>query len=414
MKTNGTQILIIRIILFVLISLYSLLVFGQPDYDFRSPALLSGTDRQVGAVYRFKNVKPGIHANVTITDMTNGLTINNIDGGSGFVEALQPVIVLPAGMNGYLEMKIDFIDGVSGLPSLQTEVPLTPIDVDGQVSSGRPINEYDMVQFISGYVDFDMLGGELSVGFPIGWVTGINTASIDYAGIDTTAKQVMFTVVNGNISSIIVRVGANNQTTSSQQRLRSIYFMRFQYPNSYLASPALISFTGNKTGDAVKLDWSLVADNNISTVQLERKQAAGDFQTIQEWQPGGETTSFNYTDNEPGSEKVYYRLKLIYASGKTEYSNILSFRFDGQVKQTINVYPTIGNGSFTANIYADKAQSSVLQWADMSGRVVHKQTIALQKGDNSVSVAAGNSPKGHYIISINMHNKIFSDRVIIQ
>jgi hypothetical protein len=30
MKTNGTQILIIRIVLFILISLYSILVFGQP------------------------------------------------------------------------------------------------------------------------------------------------------------------------------------------------------------------------------------------------------------------------------------------------------------------------------------------------------------------------------------------------
>ncbi|MBL7743875.1 MAG: T9SS type A sorting domain-containing protein [Chitinophagaceae bacterium] len=414
MKTNGTQILIVRILLFILISLYSILVFGQPDYDFRNPALLSGTDKQIGAVYRFKNVKPGIHANVTITDMTNGLTIGNIDGGSGFVEALQPVINVPAGKNGYLEMKIDFIDGATGLPSIQTEVPMTPIDVDGQMASGRPVNEYDMVQMISGYVDFDMLGGELSIGFPVGWVTGTNTASIDYPGIDTMAKQVMFTVVNGSISSIIARVGANNQTTSSQQRLRSIYFMRFQYPNSYLASPALVSFSGNKTGDAVKLDWSLAADNDVNKVLLERKPGTGDFQLLQEWQLNKEN-DFSYTDNEPGSEKVYYRLKLIYATGKIEYSNILSFRLNGPVKQTIDVYPTVSSGTFTANIYADKTQSSILQWTDMSGRMIQRQQVVLQKGDNSIYLSDNSGiKKGNYIISVTMDNKILSDRVIIQ
>lgn len=31
MKTNGTPIVVVRIILFILISLYSILVFGQPQ-----------------------------------------------------------------------------------------------------------------------------------------------------------------------------------------------------------------------------------------------------------------------------------------------------------------------------------------------------------------------------------------------
>ncbi|HEY6505251.1 MAG TPA: hypothetical protein VIZ28_14850, partial [Chitinophagaceae bacterium] len=324
MKTNGTPILIIRIIMFILISLYSILVFGQPDYDFRGATLIGGLDRQVNAVYRFNNVKAGVHANVTITAMTNGLTISTIDGGSGFVEALQPTIDVPAGQNGYLEMKIDFLNALTLLPMVQAEVPVTPIDVDGQTYGRRPINEYDMVQLISGYVDFDLLGGELVMGFPSGWVTGNNVASIDYADIDTVAKEVMFTVVNAGISSIIVRVGAINQTNAPRQRLRSIYFMKFNYQNSYLASPGLVSFSGNKIDNAIKLNWSLDGANDISTVILERKSGSQNFGVIAEFQVNG-LTNFSFTDNQLTNGKNLYRLKLVSATGKTEYSNVLSF-----------------------------------------------------------------------------------------
>ncbi len=44
----------------------------------------------------------------------------------------------------------------------------------------------------------------------------------------------MFSVVNSNISSVVLRVGADNKSNSSLERLRSIYFQKFTYPNSVL------------------------------------------------------------------------------------------------------------------------------------------------------------------------------------
>jgi len=59
----------LRKITFLTISLFtSFIVFCQPDYDFRNPVLLSGTDRQINAVYLFQNVKPGVDATVTVKD----------------------------------------------------------------------------------------------------------------------------------------------------------------------------------------------------------------------------------------------------------------------------------------------------------------------------------------------------------
>jgi len=254
MKTNGTHILLIRVILFILITLYSLIVFGQPDYDFRNPTLISGTDKQVNAVYRYNNVKSGVNANVTITALTNGITVNNIDSGSGFGEALQPVIDVPGRTSGYLEMKIDFLNTATGEPMQQSEVSLTPLDVDGESYSGNGIYEYDMIKLNNGYADFDMTDGELFMDFPEGWVTGTNMVAINCPGIDTTAKQVMFSVVNESVTSVIIRVGADNHTFSNKQRLRSIYFKKFSYKNAYFAS------SGNKTNQVGKSEGSLTPE----------------------------------------------------------------------------------------------------------------------------------------------------------
>jgi hypothetical protein len=88
MKTNGsTQIDLSKSILLILFILtISLKAFCQPDYDFRNSILVSGTDKQIGAVYLFKNVKTGVDATVTILDITGGVTLNTIDRGSGYNE----------------------------------------------------------------------------------------------------------------------------------------------------------------------------------------------------------------------------------------------------------------------------------------------------------------------------------------
>ena len=96
MKANGTRFILIVVFLQLLVLICSIGASAQPDYNFSNSSLISGTDKQVNARYRFTNVKPGIDAIVTITGITGGLTINQIDGNSGFREAFQPVIDLPA------------------------------------------------------------------------------------------------------------------------------------------------------------------------------------------------------------------------------------------------------------------------------------------------------------------------------
>ncbi|HEX6427887.1 MAG TPA: T9SS type A sorting domain-containing protein [Niastella sp.] len=245
MKTCNTPNISLAALIQLLFFIVHFSANAQPRYDFRNSSKISGTSRQVGALYRFPNVRSGVDALVSITAITGGLTINTFDGtSSGFDEAFQPIITIPAHSSGYAEFNITFVTSGTTTPIIQTEIPITPIDVDGEAGE---VYEFDEIFRYSGsYVNYDLTGNEVQVSYPTAnLVTGTNTGGITYDGVDTTAKEVMFSVVNANISSLVIRVGANNVSNQSHQRLRSIYFQKFTYPNSVLAISVQTTPVGN-------------------------------------------------------------------------------------------------------------------------------------------------------------------------
>jgi len=211
---------------------------AQPDYSFTGATRISGTNLQTGATYRFSNVRPGIDAIMTITDITPGIGLTELDGSSGYPATLQPTITAAPWTNGYVEMTITFKQGGTNTNMVQPQLAVTAIDVDGVTNfdgQGHSLHEFDQVNMGGGYADFNALGGQLSISQSGNWFTGTNIAGVDYPGRDTSSQQVMFSVINANVTTLVLRVGVNNQTASPASRLRSVYFKKFNYNNSILA-----------------------------------------------------------------------------------------------------------------------------------------------------------------------------------
>jgi len=412
MKTNGTRFILIVVFLQLLVLICSIGASAQPDYNFSNSSLISGTDKQVNARYRFTNVKPGIDAIVTVTSISSGVSINQIDGSSGFREAFQPVLDVSAYSNGYAEFKIDFVTAGTFTLRVMTEVPATCIDVDGRMRAGQPINEFDMVRKSPGvYVDYSLLGGELAVTYNATWIIGTNTSNIDYPGVDTIAKQAMFSTIQSNVSSITIRMGANNQSIGGDQRLRSVYFKKFSYPNSFLAKSSLLSFRGVEKNKKVELQWELQNENKLSSVIIEKSGASSSFKPIGEIGVGG-NIKFNFTDNEILDGTALYRLKLINLNGKVEYSNILAFRNNNQSASTFKVYPSAIQTSATINVKSTKTGTAVFELVDYSGRVVHRQNVAVQEGHNNIQLnSMGNITAGNYLAVLRIDDNVYTQKI---
>jgi Secretion system C-terminal sorting domain len=421
MKANGTQTSIKKDILVVVLTTFltciSLAAFTQPDYNFSTKTLLSGTDRQLGAIYRYTNVKPGHDAILEITDITPGVTVTEMDGTSGYPEAIQPTLRNTANTKGHLEMTITFVLAGTFTPSNQLEVPVTCIDVDGQTGTGGSINEYDEIYLNGGgFMDYDMLAGELLVVESGGWFIGNNIGNIDYPGRDTSATQVMFSTVNANLSTLIIRVGVDNKTTTTSSRLRSVYFKRFRYPNSFLSTPCLTAFTGVQKQGKVELQWNLAKCNPLTTVVVEKTNNPNVFTAAATiWVNTEENkTSYNYTDNNAAG-KTYYRLKMISANGIVTYSNVLVFNNTEKAGTAFKVYPTTVNDNATISVTATAASQAQLQVFDMNGRVVMQRPIALQQGANTITVNGFSQlPSGNYVAGILNAGQLQTQKIMVQ
>lgn len=412
MKTNGTKAIAIAVLLLFTFSLYA-----QPKYDFRNASKIAGTDLQVGARYRFPNVRTGVDALVSITAITGGLTLNALDGtSSGFDEAFQPVITAPAHAKGYVEFTITFVTTGTSTPVTQTNVPVTPIDVDGQAGT---VYEYDDIYlYNSSYVDYDMVGGELKMTFPSSnLVQGKNSAGVDYSGVDTSAKEVMFTVVNTNISTMVVRTGADNKSGSSQQRLRSLYFQKFTYPNSVLVQQALQSFRGYVKNNKVELQFTISSDNTLNTIVVQRANTPADFQAIGQilFTEDISQNSIHFTDNNILDEQAYYRLKMISRDGSVQYSTVLPFKPATEIQQSLKVFPSVIRSTATVSIKAGKSGSAIFRLADYAGRIVMQQVMNVQEGNNNIVVNnLGNLMSGNYVAVVNVGDAVYNQKVIKQ
>lgn len=118
---------------------------GLPTLQFNNGSLVSGSRRQVGAVYRYNNVLQDVDATVTITNKTN-VTLNNVDNDAANANAFRPAINVGFG-RGYVDFKIDFFENGTSTPKKIDRFILSGTNVNGDEGSwGR---RYELVGFSS-------------------------------------------------------------------------------------------------------------------------------------------------------------------------------------------------------------------------------------------------------------------------
>lgn len=421
MKTNFTHLNFLFVLLFFAGFLIPAHSIAQSALDFRDPVLISGPDKGVGAVYLFSNVKAGVDARVKYLYISPGATVHEEDGESGFKAALQPGLTVIAYTRAYLEMSIEFLSAGTTTPLVQPEVSVTCLDVDG---SGRGdaatnhINEFNEVNLGGGYFNYQLNGSELSVVKSGNWVVGSNMAGVEYTERDTSAKQVMFTTINSNISSCIIRVGVNNQGSRTEKRQASVYFKKFSYPNAVLASSSLLSFRGINKNKSIELLWKLEQNSNVKSIAVERATKAMKFVEINTTKVDGESArqlSYGFIDHAPEATTQLYRLKMTATNGQIQYSNILVFRLENESESAFGIYPNVIQNTMNMQIASEKAGNALVQITDYSGRVIMHTNVLIQEGSNNIALHNMNGlTKGSYVVLMRVNNKVYTNKIIKQ
>ena len=368
---------------------------NAPSLTFHSPVLISGTDGQAGAVYKFAEVAPGLDADITVSGIYGGATLFNIDdsAGIGYYDAFQPYVGAAANDSSYIDWRITFKKGGTEVDTMLGCLAITGVDVDGDASALKEFIE----AATPGSFSVDPFTN-LSVSFD-----GVRSKAIspiaNVALIDTNHREAMFQMNFTNITTIDYRNGAIT-TGGAQVRQTCIYFKSF-FETYFLLPVRLLSFTANSSKQTVQLKWSATDESALKHYTIQRSEDGKTWKNIGNVKtlPNNTINNYTLTDFSEMGTRTYYRLMEVSVNGSVSYSSIVS------VEQGAATASFTNNTIVTTNVQVkgifEKSAEYKVSIYSLNGNLVAQKNYSSRPGTNLMTVdLPSTSGSGIYFLSI--------------
>jgi hypothetical protein len=385
-----------------------------PELVFQNPVLVSGTDKQEGAIYRFSNVASEVDALLEISKISDNTTvINNLDVTQfGWNKAFQPEIgrsgYAGTNQNWWVRFRMTFVKSGTDNKINLAKFYVTALDVDGDNVS---IQEYVQMQKADSIklspVSYLALNAALDCG-----LSNIPTDQLtqgpvqNFNNIDTAATAVMATYTYINQSDFDFVLGAKSGAVNSNAGLRmnSLWFKSFN-----LAAPAqsplplkLLNFQGNVNNNKANLQWSVAENETGYSFELEKSVDGIHFKTdaliFTTLKAGVE----NYAYKESINVNSFYRLKMINKDNSISYSKIIKLTVNGSVADNnVKILQNPVGSSLQFNYSVSSNENTTVNIYTSAGTKVFATQLQSQKGNNTYMLNLDSKMnKGFYLLEI--------------
>jgi hypothetical protein len=219
--------------------------FCTEYFNMQNSVLVSGTDRQQGAIYKFPSAAPNIDVYIKVESLNNAWIAVFDRADLGFDYAWQPHIPTNSAAGGYVDWLIYF--KVAGTNRDTVACPaFTAIDIDGG-GAGSGVQEYVEARDYSSYDTLTPTSLTLSAGTN-GYTLKATGPETVYNGISTTDKNVMIQFNYINVTSFKYRTGVNGKVDESGGRYFSLHFNSYLTCNNYTSGGIIGSNETNCAG----------------------------------------------------------------------------------------------------------------------------------------------------------------------
>ena len=216
-------------------------------------------------------------------------------------------------------------------------------DNDEIVINGK-VNEFADIEMGGGNAIYMSNAPQITLTNTNGKISGINTAGISSGRIDTANYQIMYQVQHTNVSTIRVRFGLNSTSNAQSSRQYSLYLKSFSILNVSLPL-TLLNFGAILKSEKVQLNWSTTNHKDFSHFILQRSTNGRDFKDVMTMMTDATDFStvhqYAYKDDVSNANAtvVYYRLQMVDANTKFEYSPIRMVRLNAVTAVQIQAFP---------------------------------------------------------------------------
>ncbi len=386
---------------------------NAPSLVFHSPVLTSGTDGQVGAIYRFPEVIPGVDADIEVVGITGGATLYNIDDstGIGYYDAFQPYVGAAPNATSYIDWKITFKVAGTATDTALACLAVTGVDVDGD---GANLQEF-IEAATPGSIAVDPYT-ILSVSFD-----GIRSKAVSLVNniplIDTAHREAMFQMNFTNISTLLYRNGAISNYGSQEIRQTCIYFKPFFDVSLYSVLPVkLMSFSARPSGKETIISWSASGEQDTKNYTVQKSTDGTQWKNISIVPTAAAAACNNYfvTDFENNTVITYYRLKQTDISNRSVYSTIIRVN-TGAVSNTGFSNNTIITNTINLQVTTPVNDSYHIEVYDLAGKKIKQQQNNVYTGVNTASIEMPAAmPAGIYLMTVknNKGQQVYNSKII--
>ncbi|MEO6490656.1 MAG: GEVED domain-containing protein [Ferruginibacter sp.] len=281
------------------------------------------------------------------------------------------------------------------------------------VTLGASINDEQLCVWI----DYDNNGSfnngneQIYLNNDIPFVTGLNGISINFtvpaASFISTGQIVRMRMMDDRSTALGVAAMNSSSATLS-------YGQAEDYPVYLQSGPlplTLLSFTGSKRNDVIRLLWKTEQEQDTKEFQVERSMNSFEFASIGIIPAAGLSTGSNYNFSDPAITPgaYFYRLKMLDRDGAYTYSRTLDFTVKGNrmlVKgnpfhQDIEVILPANSGEVVFRLLDSKGSVVLVEKQGISSNSI---VIKLKKPLSN----------GIYVLEATVNGEYFSEKVIRQ
>jgi hypothetical protein len=429
MKTLTTMSMTKAAILCVLIALNQTKASAQSASGsnglvFINPVLqtASNTDLKKGAVYLFSNVLTNVNATVRVDTLVGGAQLRKIDdnsSGLGYVNAFQPELRVPSGTGqAYVQFTFTFYNATTHAIQPIDSLKATAVDLDGNAR----LKEFTEVNMNGGSASYMSTSLDISVLQVLtNRFKGENILGIERTGIDTAAFGNMFTVKKSNISTFTVKYGAKiSSALGTDDRQFSLYMKGFQYPNQQILLPVkLESFTAllNSSNNKVDLKWVTSSEKNTSHFVVEKSADGVNFNdagTVFAYGNTSEKMNYSFTDNSvTGANVLYYRLRIVDADGRLDYSATRIIRTSKQNTNAVTIltYPNPVTSELRVTI-PSSWQGKQVSYEIVNGTAQALKRINTGSSSQTETIDLSKLSPGFYVVTVSCGTEIAQQKII--
>ena len=166
----------------------------------------------------------------------------------------------------------------------------------------------------------------------------------------------------------------------------------------------LLSFDGTNKGEYNNLNWVTDNEVNFSHFVLEKSIDGFNFNPMTEIPSNGLSSRSNYTSNDYNPYQLtYYRLKSIDLDGTYNYSNVIAIEIKGEINSGV-LYPNPTSDIINYGFTSEENEILEIKVLDMVGKVVIRNEVELNVGNNKIPINLTELISGNYTIVIKHTN----------